>query len=506
MRKFASFSFSCEVTDASREERQQAVMATLEHWIASKGKEDEAGRFVMKDGPASLRRNTVTSTLGVVHELELTQPTQQGEFRTSIGIAVGKKELAVHASLWGGSDTLAPTYFEAHCPLVIRKVLGLPYGWAYGPTPVQVAPRRFKAAEGGDAFADLLWSKERLLPVVAISEELNGALLHPELPKQMADQLASLAIVAHLDGKASWRMSQQRGKIWSCYNGAIRLYWPRMEQYNDFMQHPLWSAYRLMEDARDTEHAGRRIMSQLRRMIFSQSAFAVLEPDLFDMLRKEARKEEVAAQLQHAKSAEDFQKLAVDYAAEVDRLKEDVQKQKRHIRDLEEQVTQLNVALQYKDADTDGLAPDDQSQPETVAEAVVQARSRFKADLLFGTDVDRGIETLAADAGPPEKVLDYLEILAEMTKAMNGEGLGKSIWLWLQDWGVNGSDEEAAARNQKAHRNSRSWNNGKGERTYFDKHLKPADGTSPDRCVRIYFEYDKDIGKTVVGWVGRHPD
>ena len=45
------------------------------------------------------------------------------------------------------------------------------------------------------------------------------------------------------------------------------------------------------------------------------------------------------------------------------------------------------------------------------------------------------------------------------------------------------------------------------------KDLKTADpirvarmvGTHPDRCVRIYFDYDESTQRCVVGWVGRHP-
>jgi len=37
-------------------------------------------------------------------------------------------------------------------------------------------------------------------------------------------------------------------------------------------------------------------------------------------------------------------------------------------------------------------------------------------------------------------------------------------------------------------------------------HLKPNDALSPDRCVRIYFDWDDATRQVIVGWVGRHPD
>jgi hypothetical protein len=48
-----------------------------------------------------------------------------------------------------------------------------------------------------------------------------------------------------------------------------------------------------------------------------------------------------------------------------------------------------------------------------------------------------------------------------------------------------------------------AWSDGQGKRE-FRLHLKPTDGTSPDRCVRFYFEFDEERQITIVGWVGRH--
>jgi hypothetical protein len=52
---------------------------------------------------------------------------------------------------------------------------------------------------------------------------------------------------------------------------------------------------------------------------------------------------------------------------------------------------------------------------------------------------------------------------------------------------------------------ARTWDDGTGRRRQFELHLKPAEGTSPDRCVRIYFEYDDASGRSIIAWVGRHP-
>lgn len=52
----------------------------------------------------------------------------------------------------------------------------------------------------------------------------------------------------------------------------------------------------------------------------------------------------------------------------------------------------------------------------------------------------------------------------------------------------------------------RTWDDGSGQRRQFEKHLKPNESTSPGRCVRIYYDYDETLKKTIVAWIGRHPD
>lgn len=126
--------------------------------------------------------------------------------------------------------------------------------------------------------------------------------------------------------------------------------------------------------------------------------------------------------------------------------------------------------------------------------------------LVFGAAVTEGesVGTLAPDAGPPEKVLRYLRVLGEFTKAKRSGPLGTTAIKWLEGRNVTASGESETGRSSQKERQARTWDDGYGGRRFFDWHLKPKDATSPDHCVRIYFDYDEDFGKTVVGWVGTH--
>lgn len=148
---------------------------------------------------------------------------------------------------------------------------------------------------------------------------------------------------------------------------------------------------------------------------------------------------------------------------------------------------------------------DQASRPPTLAEVIRLARGRYDGTLVFGTAVDDGIRGVAADAGPPEKVLAWLGELAELTRLRRSGSLGTTAVKWLVSRGVVASGESETILNSPRELRLRTWDDGHGARRRFSMHLKPTEGTSPDRCVRIYFDFDEDGRATIVGWIGRHP-
>jgi hypothetical protein len=172
---------------------------------------------------------------------------------------------------------------------------------------------------------------------------------------------------------------------------------------------------------------------------------------------------------------------------------------------LREKVSNLQLALRWKDAEPDALEPDPEAPPSTVEEAVLLALEKFESTLVFESSVDEGIQTVAPDAGPPDKVLTYLRALSDLTEARRRGALGTTTIKWLEARGAIALGESETVRKSATERQARTWDDGTGVKRVFDLHLKPNEATSPDRCVRIYFEIDGSGGKTIIGWVGRHP-
>ena len=151
--------------------------------------------------------------------------------------------------------------------------------------------------------------------------------------------------------------------------------------------------------------------------------------------------------------------------------------------------------------------PDDNllmNEDEVVDDAVGYAMALCQ-NLTLGADVEAGISGLAPQAGPPRKILRYLQVLETMTQKLNEDTLGMPIRHWLTEQGISVSGESETTGGSAVQMSKRTWDDGSGNKKTFSYHLKPNEGTSPDRCVRIYFEYDKASQKTIVGWIGRHP-
>lgn len=506
MRQFAAYSFEASLRTGSLGTEPSSVHAHIDGWLQAKGTvADDGQSIIFRDGRvADLKRSRASTDLGLLAELELTEPTPGGFFRTSIGVAESATSIAVYVRLGAASTTLTPMYVDVHCPRLILDLLAPPSPWSYCGTSLSSSAISALGERGGDDFIAMAWAPSRSVPIVAVSDEY-GAVLHPGIVDALAADLAGLAIVVRLDPAASWRITTRKQKDWSCYGGAIRLYWPSINANSSPFRHPVWTPRRLLTGVVDTEAAASRIRSQLRRRILGQSAFAIAEPSLFGEIKHAMRREEIKALQAKATPDVNYQSLADEYFNALVRANEEVEKRDEQIQDLKAQVSNLQLALQWKDESTDSVEPESDTPPSTVEEAVFEAIESFPGTLVFGSAVYDGIHTLAADAGPPDKILSYLEALSEVTIAKRNGPLGTTMVKWLLERGVIASGESDTVRRSTKDRQARTWDDGTGKTRLFELHLKPSDATSPDRCVRIYFDYDEQEQKTVVGWIGTHP-
>ena len=268
--------------------------------------------------------------------------------------------------------------------------------------------------------------------------------------------------------------------------------------------HPLWTGAKLLYGVPGTHAAATRLRKQLRKRVFGLSTFAHPHGSLGETIRKESRETQLLQLRRHAEERGDWETLATEYAQESEDKGRRLGEAQAEIRDLKAQLANLQESLRWHDSPQEEVAPEENVPPLTVIEAVGNARRKHAQYLVFGSDVDGGVRGLAADAGPPAKILEYLDGLAEMTRQRLTGQLNNSPVSWLRQRGFVVSGEGEVVRNSASAMRARTWNDGERPRG-FTLHMKPAEATSPDRCVRVYFDFDEEQRKTVVAWIGRHP-
>ena len=479
-------------------------------WLRSKGTIDTAStppRLKLPDGRvAEYKEESVAFESLRLNSCEITEPAGAGQFRTAIDVSRDDStaELACQLAVRGVPSRIGPVRFDAKCPNVVHRIVSANVGWAAGGVPLSLHPQNYVGAYGGRGLCSLIWSKTRHLPIIVVSDH-EGLILHPTLPARLAWDLCGLALVATTDGAASWEVTRKRGREWSCYHGAVRVYWPMSDVVGNAPEmHPLWTPQKLLHGVSGTLAAVARLRRQLRRRVFGLSTFAHPHRTLGDTIRKEARERQLGQLRRAAEETGEWEALATEYARESEDKGDRLEEAEAEIMDLKVQLSNLQQSLQWKHTGGEEVSPDDSVPPITVTEALEQAREKHDAYLLFGNDVDRGIRGLSDDAGPPAKILRYLDGLSEMTKERLQGNLGNQPVSWLKERGFAASGEGEVVRNSRIAMEARTWNDGRSSRE-FTLHMKPAEATSPDRCVRIYFDFDEELRKTVVAWIGRHP-
>jgi hypothetical protein len=490
----------------------QRLMPSVESWLKSKGADDlktGSSAVTLWDGRSATIAVWNYSTVAATEwDISVDEPTPAGRFFTRIVLGGSDRTLHLFVELRAGVGgyRVAPHDVDVRCPQVLRTLLSL-RTWNVGKTPVSVKPISWTGESGARRFLAVMEHQERNLPIVAVSE-FEGRLLTPTLAEDISKDLSGLVLVARLDDSASWEITKILGKEWSCFDGAIRVYWPMQRTHRRAFDHPLWTRARLIESTGTEGAAASGIRNELRRRLLELSTYAVDESAVLATIRDDAAKQKFEEMRRMAEVKGDQGALAEEWFNRAAELEAELAASKGRIVELQDQVSSLRTVWQYTkgaaNASESDLPPEPAQVIDTVGDAVDRARDAFPQDLVFGVDVERGVAGVASDAGPPEKIFEHLKTLAEMARIRRKGPLGRNMLEWLYANGIAASNESSMVETNRAERQNRTWNDGQGAR-FFTSHLKPNEKTGPDRCVRIYFEYEESQGKVIVGWVGRHP-
>jgi len=138
------------------------------------------------------------------------------------------------------------------------------------------------------------------------------------------------------------------------------------------------------------------------------------------------------------------------------------------------------------------------------------AKNQFSDYIIFGNDVEKGIETIEDPAGPPDRISAYLKTLVEYCEYKKKYKNVIPDDIILNALGCICSYESERDINDEQVKTARMFDNGMNEKILFNLHLKPNtfseydDRGKKSRTVRIYISWDDNQKKVIVGWIGKH--
>ncbi len=410
--------------------------------------------------------------------------------------------------------------------------------------PLDGKPWRLATMEDLDAFHSLLVEPVRTLPVVVLTEPSQKQ--YPGRTREylldapdLAHRTQALAHVVCLPRKLAHAWTVRVGKKWSVFSGAVRVYQPRLDFDHDSpYAHPLflpqqvifwrfddlegesafaefllhkarehassrdvnWGGALFYPDARSrrAQLVQERIREEIRRQVEANEV-AALKGQLATV--EKAYAEQVAAleaKVQDSEQvAQTYFELALLHEAELERSR-------RECYSLQIQVDQLRAALKEKT----GQSPDfGKKLPAAFADIPDWSEKELAGRLVLHPRAVQGLKR--ASFRDCSLVCRALLLLADEYRQMRlGVEPEAARVAWQKGLDELGLEFAPAITKERA---------GEHGDTYFveypphnprrrllEFHLRRG-STKDDRyCLRIYFFWDDEVRKVVVGWLPSH--
>lgn len=330
----------------SRAREFGVVKTAVKRWLASKGASNHgpSGTYRPEDeSDGTFNISELADGDQELWMLQLNEETNEGRrVHVVVSIISTENKISVYITLemgWMRSEIM-PSDIDMRCPRIVRDLLKLPGSWYHGSSTLQQL-QQVKSFENGEILAKEIQNIDRTVPIVVVSSLNETDVVLPKLGNHLSYDLAGLANVVVVDENASWALTDTLGSEFSCYRGAIRLYWPHFSKNQDRFFHPLWTAERLRSTGYDVEETTDRFRRQLRGLIFRAAALSVVRPRVIDDIQDTASRQAVEERTSRATSLKEYQELATIYVDDNNQLRAERTSLRSKVEELEAQVAKL---------------------------------------------------------------------------------------------------------------------------------------------------------------------
>lgn len=398
---------------------------------------------------------------------------------------------------------IAPVQFGLQRPRLVPRILS-DFVCTYGGEALSAAPHQLRAQGVPEFVHGHLALPTRRLPIVVVSRHTISE--KPLIdPVRLADQLAGFAAVYILEDKwAAYALTSEIGKINSCYNGALRLYWPGFDAPTSFC--PIYMPHKVLE-------LGARLPEIIFRQLAAISAFRFVPgPITVDALNflRERKMREMESIRKKAQDRGDYEDLLRLSDQENSHLREENEGLWKANADLRARAGALeanwSAMLRAHEGDVPGEAEpvaEVEAEPESVEEAVQMARSRFAEGLLFLESATASAkETPFKNAKRVYEALDAMHaVWGQWRKSRRQQVPVGSLKDLFEEKGFD--YRPRASKTSKGKWGTEYEAMYDGKKVSIQQHLTLGKG-GPDTCLSIHFFTDDQKEKFVIAHVGRH--
>ena len=418
-------------------------------------------------------------------------------------------EFALTISIDSSQFFIAPVQFKLDRPRIVFEVLRK-FDCSFGGAHLETVACEKSAVDIPGLVQDRLLNPIRRLPMVVISPDSHTG-NYLVLPNGVAAKLAGIAEVYRFKDKwASSAFTESIGKQFSCYNGAVRTYWP-LGRETLHAYSPIQLPYQIRTTGGTTlEETLLKDFSAISSFRFIQGPVSA---DAKDLITEVKAAEQVSLR-KAAQEVGDYQALAASYESEAVDLRKDVgllrlenSRMISQIQDLGEQLRinqeNLKVAFIGKPALEESPILEEAEAATTVSEAVSFAEQEFSSTLEFTKNAHKS--ALITPYRHPERVAEALEAMDAVCKEWrsskeNRTSVGSFEELF-QEYGFTYKSRESPTTVGRWPEEYEMLY--KGEKVSIQPHLALGKG-GPESCLRIQFHIDENLSRLVIDHVGRH--
>jgi hypothetical protein len=425
--------------------------------------------------------------------------------RMEIGEFGGLVEFSLQLFLDSTQYLIAPVEFKLRRPRLIGTLLRQ-FNCVCGDVRLSLEPREVRAETISDFTSTRLLSPNRRLPVVLVSRTpLSGKWLID--PSELADPLAGIAETYYLADKwAAFALTDAVGKLYSCFNGAVRVYWPDFD--------PAESPFSPIYLPEKLNQIGGKLSDILFGQLAKISAFRYVTgpvtTDAREHLQENRRleMEELKAAAADRGDLDELLELAVKENTELLGQNGELREQNESLKaSLQLAQENFRAICQSQGEDeisgTEIAAEEPGSNPQSVEEAVMAAKEEFGNTLV--------VQESALESARESPFMQHKKVYQALL-AMHEVCLS-----WRQSRRTKtaiGAFEQVFERKGFTYKPRESmtskgkWSDEyemsyKGDRVSIEPHLALGKG-GPDTCLRIHFYLDEQDEKFIVAHVGRH--